>query len=65
MPKVKTKKGLAKRVTVTKKKKVLRSKAGRRHLLSSKTRKQKRDLGKKDTVSNQKKLLKKGLPYEM
>lgn len=39
MPKVKTKKGFAKRVKVTKKKKILRSRAGRRHLLSCKKKK--------------------------
>lgn len=65
MPKLKTKKSLTKRVKITKKKKVVRSKAGRRHLLSSKTRKRKRSLRRKtlmpDTV---KKLIKRGMPYK-
>ena len=64
MPKVKTKKALAKRVKVTKKKKVLRSKAGRRHLLSAKTRKRKRNLRRTSKVSSaEKDLIKKALPY--
>jgi large subunit ribosomal protein L35 len=64
MPKLKTKKALAKRVKVTKKKKVLRSKAGRRHLLSSKSRKRKRNLRRKVKVpATEKKLIQRGLPY--
>jgi len=64
MPKLKTRKCIAKRVKVTKKKKTLRSKAGRRHLLSAKTTKQKRNLRKKSVVSDgEKKLIKKALPY--
>lgn len=64
MPKLKTKKALVKRVKVTKNKKVLRSKAGRRHLLSGKTAKRKRILRKKCLVSSaQKQLIKAGLPY--
>jgi ribosomal protein L35 len=50
MPKHKTNKGVAKRVKVTKNGKVLRSKAGRRHLLSSKTTKRKRNMRRKDSV---------------
>ncbi len=65
MPKLKTKKALSKRIKVTKKKKMLRSKAGRRHLLSGKTRKRKRGLKKKTKVSSAgAKLMKKALPYE-
>jgi large subunit ribosomal protein L35 len=64
MPKLKTKKALTKRVKVTKKKKVLRAKAGRRHLLSDKTRKRKRTLRRTTKVSSaEKKLIKQGLPY--
>lgn len=64
MPKLKTRKSLSKRVKVTKKKKGLRSKAGRRHLLSSKSTKRKRKLRHKTTVSKaDKKVVKKALPY--
>lgn len=63
MPKLKTKKSLAKRIKVTKKKKVLRSKAGRRHLLSSKTRKRKRNLRSKGKITKEeKKMIKQSLP---
>ncbi|MCM8787237.1 MAG: 50S ribosomal protein L35 [Candidatus Omnitrophica bacterium] len=62
--KLKTKKSLAKRVKVTKNKKVLRWKAGRRHLLSYKSNKRKRFLGKKTTVSKaEQKIIKRALPY--
>ncbi|HDN85945.1 MAG: 50S ribosomal protein L35 [Candidatus Omnitrophota bacterium] len=64
MPKLKTKKALAKRIKVTKKKKLLRQKAGRRHLLSSKERKRKRALRRKGKVSSgEKKVIKRALPY--
>jgi len=64
MPKLKTRKSLAKRVKVTKGKKGLRSKAGRRHLLSSKSKKRKRKLRRKAVVSKaDKKVVKKSLPY--
>lgn len=64
MPKLKTKKALAKRVKLTKKKKALRSKTGRRHLLSSKTSKRKRKLRKRGEVSSAgRKLIKDSLPY--
>jgi len=64
MGKLKTKKALTKRVKVTKKGKVLRSKAGRRHLLSGKTTKRKRTLRRKGIVSSaQHKLMKRSLPY--
>ncbi|MCF7916899.1 MAG: 50S ribosomal protein L35 [Candidatus Omnitrophica bacterium] len=64
MPKLKTKKALAKRVKITKKKKVLRSKAGRRHLLSGKGRKRKRNLRKKDKMPKElTKMVKHALPY--
>lgn len=64
MPKLKTRKAVAKRVKVTKKKKVLRSKSGRRHLLSSKSRKRKRNLRKKEEMpAGTKKIIKRSLPY--
>jgi large subunit ribosomal protein L35 len=66
MPKLKTRKSLAKRVKITKKTKILRSKAGRRHLLSGKKRKRKRNLKKKDVVSfSERKLVKRSLPYSL
>lgn len=64
MPKLKTRKSVAKRVKITKKKKALRSKAGRRHLLSCKAKKRKRKLRRKTKVSKgDMKALKKALPY--
>ncbi|MFO7897863.1 MAG: 50S ribosomal protein L35 [Planctomycetota bacterium] len=51
MPKQKTHKGLAKRVRVTRNGKVMRGKAGRRHLLSGKSGKRKRQLRKKAQVA--------------
>ena len=51
MPKQKTHKGLAKRVRVTRTGKIMRGKAGRRHLLSGKSRKRKRQLRQKTVVS--------------
>ncbi len=64
MPKLKTRKALAKRVKITKNKKALRSKSGRRHLLNSKSRKRKRNLRKKEEMpAGLKKLVKRALPY--
>lgn len=64
MPKLKTKKALKKRVKITKKKKLLRGKAGRRHLLSCKTTKRKRSLRKKGLVPKiEKKMIQRSLPY--
>ena len=66
MPKLKTRKSVAKRVKITKKKKALRSKAGRRHLLSAKSKKRKRKLRRKVKVSKgDRGALKKALPYSM
>lgn len=66
MPKLKTRKSVAKRIKITKKKKALRSKAGRRHLLSGKSKKRKRKLRRKTKVSKgDMKALKKALPYSM
>jgi large subunit ribosomal protein L35 len=50
MPKVKTHRGLAKRVKLTGTGKVKRSKAFHSHLLSSKSPKQKRRLSRADTM---------------
>ena len=64
MPKLKTKRSLAKRVKVTKNGKVLRSHALRRHLLSGRSQKRKRLLRKKTLVNDTlKKLMKQALPY--
>ncbi len=64
MPKIKTHRGLAKRVKVTAKGKIKRGKAFHSHLLSAKTPKQKRRLSKTDTVhSNDAKRIKALLPY--
>ncbi len=64
MPKLKTKKSLAKRLKPTRRKKMLRAKSGRRHLLSGKSRKRKRSLRRKTTVSSaEKQLVKRALPY--
>ena len=66
MPKIKTKKAIAKRVKVTGKKKVTRNKAGRRHLLSGKNSGRKRSLRKKAVVTSaDSKLMKKSLPYSL
>lgn len=64
MPKLKTKKAMVKRVKLSKKKKAVRSKAGRRHLLSGKTRKRKRGLRKKTEMTKaDAKVVKKAMPY--
>lgn len=52
MPKLKTHKGVKKRVKVTAKGKVKRSKAGKGHLLSGKTGRRKQRLKKKIGVSD-------------
>jgi large subunit ribosomal protein L35 len=51
MPKLKTHRGAAKRFKVTATGKVLRRRAGLRHLLTSKRRKRKRKLGQAALVS--------------
>ena len=64
MRKSKTKKSVAKRFTVTKKKKFLRSKAGKRHLLSCKKTKRKRHLRSKAVAASaDMKLLRRTMPY--
>ena len=52
MPKLKTKKGAAKRFKTTATGKILRKKANRSHILTKKTRKRKRNLRRGGTVSD-------------
>jgi large subunit ribosomal protein L35 len=64
MPKLKTHRGLAKRVKVTATGKLKRSKAYHSHLLSSKTPKMKRRLSKSDTIHpSDAKKMKSLIPY--
>ncbi len=64
MPKIKTKRGLAKRVKVTATGKIKRAKAYHSHLLSSKTPKMKRRLSKSDLVhKSDMKIMKSLIPY--
>lgn len=65
MPKLKTKKGAAKRFKLTKNRKVKYPSCGKSHLLSSKTRKRLRKLKKHRVLENKKqiKYLKRLLPY--
>ncbi len=65
MPKLKTKKGVAKRFKFTKKGKVKYSTSGKGHLLSSKSTKRLRGLRKAKTFETGKeiKYLKRMLPY--
>jgi large subunit ribosomal protein L35 len=64
MPKLKSHRGLAKRVKVTAKGKIKRAKAYHSHLLSSKSPKEKRRLSQSDTVhSSDVKRIKSLVPY--
>jgi len=65
MPRLKTKKGVAKRFWRSKKGKLMHSSCGKGHLLSSKKTQRLRRLRRKKTVENegQKKYLKRMLPY--
>jgi len=64
MPKIKTHRGLAKRVKVTATGKIKRAKAYHSHLLSSKTPKIKRRLSKPDTIHpSDAKKMKSLIPY--
>ena len=64
MPKLKTKKALAKRVKFTKKGKIKRRRAGKGHILTKKTRKRKRFLRTADLVSkSDKEIMRRLLPY--
>lgn len=65
MPKLKTHRGAKKRFKVTANKKVVHSKAGRSHILTKKSAKRKRNLGKKAVISrSDRKVVKAMLPYE-
>jgi len=64
MPKMKTRKGLKKRVKLTKTGKIKRSRACKGHILSKKSGKRKRHLRKAGFVSKaQAKVMKRLLPY--
>ncbi len=64
MPKLKTNKSVKKRFRLTKTGKLKRFRAGRRHLLSSKSSDRKRSLRKSVLVEGmEKKIIKKLLPY--
>jgi len=65
MPKLKTKKGAAKRFSLTKSGKVKRKKANKGHILTKKNGKRIRHLRKHDYVTNEneRKSVKKMLPY--
>ena len=65
MPKLKTHKGAKKRFKVTGKKKVLHNKANKSHMLTKKSAKRKRNLGKKDSISKADRgRIKDMLPYD-
>lgn len=64
MPKLKTKKAVAKRVSVTGTGKLKKTKANKQHILTKKNTKRKRDLRKSDLVdSTNLKQMKRVLPY--
>ncbi len=65
MPKLKTRKGVKKRFKITKTGKVMSMKAGKRHILTKKSRKRKRRLRRAGVVANKKvaKYIKIHLPY--
>ncbi len=64
MPKLKTKKGAAKRFKVTESGKIKRKKAYRGHILTKKSSKRKRNLRKPEYVfSSEKKTVHRMLPY--
>ena len=64
MPKLKTNRAAAKRFTMTGTGKLKRQKAGKQHILTKKTRKNKRNLRKAEMVDTSKVLnMKKMLPY--
>ena len=65
MPKLKTHKGSKKRFKVTAKKKIVHNKAYKSHILTKKSAKRKRHLGKKDTISQSDRgQIKDMLPYD-
>ncbi|MFH1594707.1 MAG: 50S ribosomal protein L35 [Candidatus Omnitrophota bacterium] len=64
MPKMKTKKSVRKRFKVTKSGKIKRSRSGKSHILTKKSRKRKRGLRKAGLVSKgEARMIKRLLPY--
>ncbi|TRZ50231.1 MAG: 50S ribosomal protein L35 [Dehalococcoidia bacterium] len=64
MPKLKTKKGAQKRFSLTKTGKLKRGKTGKRHILTKKSKKRKRDLSKSAMVDKTfERKIKRLLPY--
>ena len=64
MPKIKTKKAIKKRFKLTKKGKVKRARSCKRHILTKKSRKRKRALGKSSLVSKaEARTIRRLLPY--
>jgi len=64
MPKLKTKKGAQKRFKLTKSGKVKRGKTGKRHILTKKSKKRKRNLSKSAMVDKTfERKIKRLLPY--
>lgn len=64
MPKLKTHKGAQKRFKLTGNKKIVYNKANRSHLLTKKSAKRKRALGKKNVIDHsERSRIKKMLPY--
>ena len=65
MPKLKTRKGIAKRFKLTKKRKIKYLHCGKSHLLSGKTSKRKRHLRRAKIIEGKKdiKYIKRMLPY--
>lgn len=64
MPKLKTRKAVAKRVSVTGTGKIKRTKANKQHILTKKSTKRKRNLRKATTVdATNVKVMRKELPY--
>ena len=65
MPKLKTHRGAKKRFKVTGRKKVLHSRANKSHILTKKSAKRKRHLGKKTVVSAaDRRAVRSMLPYD-
>ena len=64
MPKLKTRKSVKKRFKITKKRKVKRTRSGKGHILTKKSRKRKRHLRKARMVSKKEaRTLRKLMPY--
>jgi large subunit ribosomal protein L35 len=64
MPKLKTRKAVAKRFKITGTGKILRHSSGKSHILTKKSKKRKRGLSKaKILVGSQAKMIKRMLPY--